>query len=67
MFLWQVIVGATAGIGASMAVKIAEYSTSPQIHLIGRNQQAADEVIQRLKSVNSAGQYEFHQCVLQLS
>ncbi|KAJ8473394.1 hypothetical protein ONZ45_g16308 [Pleurotus djamor] len=61
-----VVVGGTAGLGAAMAVKIAQYSVNPQIHLVGRSQAGADQVISRMKEVNPNGRYKFHQCDVSL-
>ncbi|KAJ8496418.1 hypothetical protein ONZ45_g12457 [Pleurotus djamor] len=61
-----VFVGGTAGIGAAMALKIAKYSSKPEIHLVGRNRSSADKVIAELKAANSAGSYHFHPCDVSL-
>lgn len=55
----------TLGIGAGVATTIAKHSpkdaNAPHIILVGRSRQNADVVIERMKSVNSAGKYEFVQ------
>ncbi|KAJ8516553.1 hypothetical protein ONZ45_g6171 [Pleurotus djamor] len=61
-----VIVGGTAGIGAALAVKLAQYSTSPTVHLVGRSQSSADGVISQMKEVNPKGDYHFHECDVSL-
>ncbi|KAJ8496421.1 hypothetical protein ONZ45_g12460 [Pleurotus djamor] len=57
-----VVVGGTAGIGAALAVKIAQYSSTPNIHIVGRSQSSADQVILRMKELNPKGDYRFHEC-----
>ncbi|KAJ8473383.1 hypothetical protein ONZ45_g16324 [Pleurotus djamor] len=61
-----VIVGGTAGIGAALAVKVAQYSTSPTVHLVGRSKSSADGVISQMKEVNPKGDYHFHECDVSL-
>ncbi|KAJ8514254.1 hypothetical protein ONZ45_g8181 [Pleurotus djamor] len=57
-----VVVGGTAGIGAALAVKIAQYSSAPNIHIVGRSQSSADQVISQMKELNPKGDYRFHEC-----
>lgn len=61
------VVGGTNGIGAGMAIKLAQYSTNPTIHIVGRNATAAKGVISDLELVNPQGTYTFHKCVVPLS
>ena len=56
----QVFFGGTAGIGAALALKYATHSKDPTIHLVGRNVQAADELISRMRDMNPTGTYAFH-------
>lgn len=49
-------------IGANVAYKLAENSKNPQIHLVSRSQTTADPVIEKLKSLNPEGSYNFHPC-----
>ncbi|GAB5593178.1 hypothetical protein Unana1_08078 [Umbelopsis nana] len=56
------VVGATAGIGQSIAYKIASYSTDPYIVIVGRNEQRGQETLEELKRLNSSGTYVFEKC-----
>src|SRR3984893_11220676 len=56
------VVGATAGIGQSIAYKIASYSTDPYIVVVGRNEQRGQETLEELKRLNSSGTYVFEKC-----
>jgi NAD(P)-dependent dehydrogenase (short-subunit alcohol dehydrogenase family) len=52
------------GIGAGIAIAFARYApkdinTAPHVILIGRSHQAADSVIEKMKKLNAAGNYEF--------
>ncbi|TFL00320.1 hypothetical protein BDV98DRAFT_112138 [Pterulicium gracile] len=61
-----VVVGGTNGIGAALALKIAEYSKNPNIHIVGRNATAAEKVLASLRSANKEGVYTFHKCDVSL-
>jgi NAD(P)-dependent dehydrogenase (short-subunit alcohol dehydrogenase family) len=56
------IVGGTAGIGQSIAFKIAEYAKKPQIVISGRDEIRGQETIAALKAINSEGAYSFEKC-----
>ncbi|KAL4967694.1 uncharacterized protein BDV14DRAFT_21046 [Aspergillus stella-maris] len=57
--LVAVFVGGTSGISLSTALALARHSTSPRIYLIGRSQSAADDAIQRIKTLNPNAQPTF--------
>lgn len=61
-----VIVGGTAGIGKGIALRIAAYSQNPVITICGRNENAAQEIIQELKKINDKGTYDFERCDMTL-
>jgi NAD(P)-dependent dehydrogenase (short-subunit alcohol dehydrogenase family) len=56
-----IFVGGTSGIGEHTAYKLAQYSKNPQIHIVGRKQDAANRVIEELRKINGDGAYTFHQ------
>ncbi|KAL4789805.1 hypothetical protein BDV19DRAFT_373551, partial [Aspergillus venezuelensis] len=57
--LVAVFVGGTSGISLSTALALARHSTSPRIYLIGRSQSAADNAIERIKTLNPNAQPTF--------
>ncbi|KAH7096645.1 NAD(P)-binding protein [Auriculariales sp. MPI-PUGE-AT-0066] len=58
-----VIVGGTAGVGASIAQVLAERTHGrSHIVLIGRNEAAANDIIAKLPKAVDGGRYEFVQC-----
>ncbi|KAL4947819.1 hypothetical protein BDW69DRAFT_199349 [Aspergillus filifer] len=57
--LVAVFVGGTSGISLSTALALARHSTSPRIYLIGRSQSAADDAIERIKTLNPNAQPTF--------
>jgi len=59
-------VGGTQGIGGGMAIALAKYSQSPTIHIVGRNQEAANRMLEELRIANKDGTYAFHQCDVSL-
>ncbi|KAL0954225.1 hypothetical protein HGRIS_005353 [Hohenbuehelia grisea] len=61
-----VFIGGTNGLGAGMAIVTARYSKNPTIHIVGRSQAGAGNVLTEMKAVNPDGKYEFHQCDVSL-
>ncbi|KAM7189187.1 hypothetical protein V8F33_010189 [Rhypophila sp. PSN 637] len=56
--LTAVVVGGTNGIGKGFLYKLAEYSPSPKIYIVGRNETTLSAIIADLqKNVNAKGTY----------
>lgn len=49
-----VFVGGTSGVGEYTAYKFAEYTTSPTIYIVGRNETAGETVLKKLRELNSS-------------
>lgn len=54
-----VFAGGTSGIGENTAYEFAKVSINPKIYIVGRNQEAADRVINRINEINSNAKCEF--------
>jgi NADP-dependent 3-hydroxy acid dehydrogenase YdfG len=55
-----VCVGGTSGIGEAIARKFTSITSKPNIHIVGRSENAANKIISDLKEVNPNGSYQFH-------
>ncbi|KAI9671227.1 MAG: hypothetical protein M1829_004634 [Trizodia sp. TS-e1964] len=52
-------VGGTSGIGASTMKRFFEYTVMPHVYFVGRNEQAASEIIKECKALNPEGTISF--------
>lgn len=55
----QYIVGATSGIGEYTAKAFVQNAVSPRVYLVGRNESAANRIIEDCKALNKDGKVEF--------
>lgn len=56
--LTAVVVGGSSGIGKGFLYKLAEYTPSPKIYIVGRNESTINTIIDELqKTVNANGTY----------
>lgn len=54
-----VFVGGTSGIGEHTAYAFAKYTKNPTIYIVGRNAEAGDKVLAKLKELNAAVDAKF--------
>lgn len=59
------ILGGTSGIGEHTALALAAQQPS-KLTIVGRNEQAAKSILERLQTLNPSGVAEFHRCDLSL-
>lgn len=59
-----VCIGGTSGIGEAIARKLTSLVEQPDVHLVGRNESAASQIIADLKQAKPAGSYHFHAYVI---
>lgn len=55
-----VFLGSTHGIGEYSAYAFAKYAKNPTIYIVGRDKEAGDKVIRRLKGVNGNSDAQYH-------
>ncbi|CAN6672315.1 hypothetical protein TRVA0_046S00276 [Trichomonascus vanleenenianus] len=55
-----VFIGATSGIGEHTAYKFAQYTKSPIVYIVGRNEVAGQRILDRLKEINKDPQSRFY-------
>ncbi|CAN6626914.1 hypothetical protein TRVA0_011S00650 [Trichomonascus vanleenenianus] len=55
-----VFIGGTSGIGEHTAYKFAQYTKSPTVYIVGRNEIAGKSILDRLKEINKDPQSRFY-------
>jgi NAD(P)-dependent dehydrogenase (short-subunit alcohol dehydrogenase family) len=57
--LVAVFAGATAGIGLGTLRQLAKYANGPRVYIIGRSEEKASHIIDKLKKINPMGTFIF--------